>query len=517
MIKRYAAVYIRVSTTDQGERYSPGSQKAKLLAKAAADGYSVRPEHIFEDHHTGKQTSRPQFDKLRVLVKSGAVQCVIVLCVDRLARKVHDAAMIAAEFKRHNCTLDFVEMKNDDSPEGRLQFNILASMAEYIGEKIVERGMDGRQRMVDDGLVPGGPPVYGHDCDPNRKGKRVLNEFEAKISDEMYRMALGEDSCYGIAAKMNGRGIRSKGMNGEPPALWSRTTVYQLLTNRQYIGEYPHKSGKILEVPRIVSDELFFAVQAKLEAIGKRWVGRRSKRCLLTNFLYCRRCGHRCHGTGKRKYLAYRCGYTNGSKPPVKRLCAEPQILAWKLEQLAWEMIWALLKDPRHLLSQARAYFDSLPKPEPDENASAMEQELIHARRKRDNRLRMYRLGDEEYDDVAKAEMLEIKRRIAFLEHELSAVSPVLELPEENLVEAHLREITEGDEPATLERRRNILEGLEELRMVYGDGRLTITGKVPIGSRAASSTSDAPNCYRSVGADNNYTHSIPFILERRVA
>src|SRR5262245_30006399 len=129
---KYAALYIRVSTADQGERYSVPSQKAKLLDKARLDGYEVRPEHIFIDKHTGKETARPEFEKLRALVKTGAVQAVFALGVDRLARKVVDAAIVAGEFKRYGATLDFVEMKNDDSPEGRFTFNMLASVAEYM-------------------------------------------------------------------------------------------------------------------------------------------------------------------------------------------------------------------------------------------------------------------------------------------------------------------------------------------------------------------------------------------------
>ena len=43
----YAALYIRVSTTDQGERYSLPTQLRQLLLKAARDGCRVKREHIF--------------------------------------------------------------------------------------------------------------------------------------------------------------------------------------------------------------------------------------------------------------------------------------------------------------------------------------------------------------------------------------------------------------------------------------------------------------------------------------
>jgi site-specific DNA recombinase len=410
--------------------------------------------------------------------------------------------------QRRHCVLDFIEMKNDDSPEGRLQFNIMASMAEYMGEKIVERGKDGRQRMLEDGRIPGGVPVYGHDLHPTEKGRRVINEFEAQVAREMYEHSRRGKSCYAIAAMYNERGIRSKGRNGEPPASWSRTTVLQLLTNRAYIGE--HRTGDtVLPVPRIVSDELFFAVQAQLEKNGRRWVGRPSHdKYLFTNFLHCDKCQHRM--TGKNRGRNYVCGHRT-NKPPIRQLCHAPRVRAALIDAIGWAAIWEMLKDPAQLLTQARAYFESLPKPDRSGQGVEMQQELAKLKRQRDNRLKMYRSGEEEYDEKARAEMLEIKRRIAFLEAELSAIDPVIELPEEHVVEAYSREITEGEEPLTHERRRPILESLDELRIGYVDGEMTITGKVPVGAnRTVSNTYKGQNCYRSLDADAESQGAPPF-------
>jgi DNA invertase Pin-like site-specific DNA recombinase len=512
---RYAALYIRVSTTDQGERYSPGSQQAKLLAKAAADGLTVRPEHIFIDKHTGKETARPAFERLRALVRSGAVQVVLVLCVDRFSRKVHDAAMVAAEFKRHNCLLDFVEMKNDDSPEGRLQFNIMASMAEYMGEKIVERGKDGQQRMLDDNLIPGGVPAYGYDAP--EKGKRAINEREAAVVLEMFYQRDGGKSPYSIAMHYNQRGVLSKGYNDQPPAQWSRNTVLQLLKNRQYIGEY-HTRGRILEVPAIVPRDLFLRVQAKMAAEGQRWVGRPSNKILLRNFLHCGKCRHRYngHSKGPNAPTVYRCDYRT-NKPPQKRLCDAPEVRAVALEAAVWGMIWFMLKNPALLLSQARAYYASLPKPKRATGSAAMEKELATLKRAVANKTKMLKSGHLDWDEE-KGAMLDMKRRIQFLEAELSAIAPVVQLPPERVVAAYLREITIGEEPGNYTERRRILEGLEELRIDYLEKEFVITGRVPFGPPAVES---APygrgNCERRLSAASNSPLSIPFILKGRVA
>jgi hypothetical protein len=70
---KHCALYLRVSTTDQGERYSLPSQLKALREKAAREGYTVREDHLFVDKHTGKVATRPAFDRMNALVKSGAV------------------------------------------------------------------------------------------------------------------------------------------------------------------------------------------------------------------------------------------------------------------------------------------------------------------------------------------------------------------------------------------------------------------------------------------------------------
>ena len=114
---------------------------------------------------------------------------MFALGVDRLARKVVDAAIVAGEFKRHGCILDFVEMKNDDSAEGRFTFTMLAGVAEYMGEKIVEKGIAGQMRMIqEEKRIPGHGVLFGHDRHPTEKGRRIKNEVEAGYVLKMCQM-----------------------------------------------------------------------------------------------------------------------------------------------------------------------------------------------------------------------------------------------------------------------------------------------------------------------------------------
>jgi len=514
---KYAALYIRVSTTDQGERYSPAIQKAKGLEKARNDGYQVRPEHIFIDMHTGKETARPAFEKLRALVKSGAVQGVIVLSVCRLARKAMDAAIIKAEFKRHGADIDFVEMSNDDSPEGRFMFTAMAGMAEYMGEKIVQKGREGHDDMRKQGPIPGRVPMFGHDRHPAEKGKRVINKAEQAVLLKMFQMADSMTSTYAIAAWLNAEGIRGKGRNGLEPAEWSNRTAQQALTNRAAIGEH-YDGGVLIEVPRLIPDDLFYRVQAKLEQTRLQRVGRKPTESLLVNYLFCECSPETSRMTIKRngtngKYRSYGCN-AKTNKPPIRHLCTAPvkQYKADPVERCAWGLIWPMLKQPAVLLSQAEAWLRAQPKPKSSTSMAALERELATAKRAYQNIIKRCDQGHGSFEEE-KPKLDGLKRRIAQIEAEVRAIAPVLELPAEARLKAALNEITPEDEPTTFTERRDILEGLEDLHIVNRGGFLTITGKVPVGLPSARVT----NCDSSQGRDPNYRLSIPFILEGRVA
>ena len=74
----YCAIYVRVSTADQGDRYSLRSQLKRLREEAEREGKHVREDWIFVDKHTGKLESRPAFDSLKTLVKTGAPDMVLI-------------------------------------------------------------------------------------------------------------------------------------------------------------------------------------------------------------------------------------------------------------------------------------------------------------------------------------------------------------------------------------------------------------------------------------------------------
>ncbi len=507
MDKKRAAIYSRVSTIDQGERFSPGIQQAKLLEKARAEGYTVPPEWMFLDKHTGKDTERPDFERLRKLVKTGAPKAVFALGVDRLARKVVDAAIVAGEFKRYGCILDFVEMRNDDSPEGRFQFTMLAGVAEYMGEKIVEKGIAGHMRMIDEeNRIPGHAVLFGHDRHPAEKGRRIKNETEAGYVLKMCQMIDTGSSSWGVAAWLNERGILAKGGHE-----WSGKTVRQLVSNKSLIGEC-HTRGKIIPVPRLVPDDLFYRVQKRLAENAKNRAGRHPASSLLSGFIldeqeHRMRAGRKGEGG---KYRYYYCGHRT-NKPPTYRLCDMPQIKAQSIEHPVFSMVWATITDSERLKRAARAFYQH--RQQPGVSTKGVERELRIVKLKYSNIRGMCESGHYEFSEK-RSELDALKRRITSLEAELHAIAPVLQMPDERAIEALLRKADASQEPEDFAERRAILDTLQDFKVIYSrSGEFVVTGKCPLGP-VAGSKRKVSNWDASEGQNPS---SIPFYLKGRVA
>lgn len=69
---------------------------------------------------------------------------------------------------------------NDDTPEGKLQSNILATFAEYEREVIKLRTVTDKKKLAKAGKYSGGSQPFGYRWD-DEKEEWVVREDEAKI------------------------------------------------------------------------------------------------------------------------------------------------------------------------------------------------------------------------------------------------------------------------------------------------------------------------------------------------
>ena len=124
--------YARVSTVGQDLQAQIDALKA--------EGCDV----IYSEKFTGTRTDRPEFQRLLAELKAG--DTLVVTKLDRFARSTLEAIQTIRDLfergvKVHVLNIGVVE----NTPSGRLIFNVLSAFAEFERDLIVERTQEGKE------------------------------------------------------------------------------------------------------------------------------------------------------------------------------------------------------------------------------------------------------------------------------------------------------------------------------------------------------------------------------------
>lgn len=122
--------YARVSTQEQNFRLQEDA-----LKKAGC-------ELIFYEHASGAKTDRPELNKMIEHLRTGDI--VVVYKLDRLGRSLkHLLEIVDILGKKEVGLHSITDMIDTTTPQGRLFFNITASLAEFEKDLIRERTQAG--------------------------------------------------------------------------------------------------------------------------------------------------------------------------------------------------------------------------------------------------------------------------------------------------------------------------------------------------------------------------------------
>ena len=128
--------YARVSTTGQARKGTSLEEQTKELLDAGA-------EKIISDSYTGKTMERPAFTQLKKGLKQGDV--LIVTKLDRFCRSMTEGVEAIRELMDRGVTVHVLNMGIvQDTATGRLTLSMLAAVAEFEREMIIERTQSGR-------------------------------------------------------------------------------------------------------------------------------------------------------------------------------------------------------------------------------------------------------------------------------------------------------------------------------------------------------------------------------------
>lgn len=139
--------YARISTADQ----NPDRQIDALLRAG------VERDNVYLDRASGAKASRPQFDIVLRMLRSG--DTLKVTRLDRLSRSVLHLVTLGAELRMRGVGLHVIEQGIDtDTMEGRAMFGMLSVLAELQRELIVANTNDGLAAARARGRVGGRRP-----------------------------------------------------------------------------------------------------------------------------------------------------------------------------------------------------------------------------------------------------------------------------------------------------------------------------------------------------------------------
>jgi DNA invertase Pin-like site-specific DNA recombinase len=144
------AIYCRVSTRDQ----HPENQRLILEERAKREGWQYQ---VFEETESSRKT-RPIKNELMNKLRQKEFDGVIVLKLDRWARSLPELVMDIKELTDKGIT--FISHRDNldlSTATGKLQFHVLAALAEFERELIRERTNDGLDRAKAEGKTLGRP------------------------------------------------------------------------------------------------------------------------------------------------------------------------------------------------------------------------------------------------------------------------------------------------------------------------------------------------------------------------
>ncbi|UOE96040.1 recombinase family protein [Alkalihalobacillus sp. LMS39] len=343
------AIYVRVSTDEQvKEGFSISAQLERLRAFATSQGWDVSHEYV-EEGWSAKNINRPQMQKMLKDIKKGEIDVILVYKLDRLTRSVIDLYALLKEFEDHNVAFrSATEVYDTSTAMGRLFVTLVAALAQWEREQLVERVKVGLEQMVDEGKKPGAQELFGYKFDTDFNCEII--EEEAEIVRWMFQLYADGYGYRAIAEKLNQKGIKTK-RSGKP---WSFSSVRLILTNDMYIGVFRYGDKVRYNThPPIVNEILFRQVQKKMKS--KQVTDSRKGKLMLTGILKCGHCEeHGMNGNYDKRdqKVYYRCS-------KCFRTASESKLVDIILKEL-------------HMLITSKDYFLSMVK-----NPQNDEQELL--------------------------------------------------------------------------------------------------------------------------------------------
>lgn len=349
-----AATYTRVSTDDQRDGASLDVQVERCRVYAEAQGWEVVAD--FSDPGVSGATFYERTGLLAALsaAERDEVEVVVAYNLDRFSRGIWPQLTAAAEAAGVRLvTADGVIDTADDDRE--LPADMYEAFAKEQRRMTVKKSMASRAQRVRSGNWVGGVAPYGHRIEKSEhSGSRLqVSEEEQAIILRAFELMLDENcSPSETAQRLNAEGFDKRGRR------WDSRNLVQSLDKTTLAGRFVY--GKVnraktrydaarygiegleVEVPRVVSEERFAAMQAKLA--GVKWTKKTAHVYPLTGRIFTED-GHTFTGRWDttREKRRYRCReryeYCRVGAEPRDERCSHKEVSADAIEEAVWNAL----------------------------------------------------------------------------------------------------------------------------------------------------------------------------------
>lgn len=281
IVKKKAAIYVRVSTRYQVDKDSLPFQKEELV-NYIKYALNIEDYVIFEDAgYSAKNTSRPKFQEMMTRIRNNEFTHLVVYKIDRISRNLLDFAQMYEELQKHRCSfVSKVEQFDTSTAMGEAMTRIVLVFAELERKMTGERVTAIMFSRAEKGLWNGAPIPIGYTWSEEKKYP-VVDPEEAKIVRYIFDRYISLESALKVSNDLSVNSIRTK-RGGE----WTSKTVRDVIRNPFYKGtyRYNHKTQTGTEKPLseqiiiecnhepIISEEVWARANEIMDANAERSV-----------------------------------------------------------------------------------------------------------------------------------------------------------------------------------------------------------------------------------------------------
>lgn len=263
---RKEAIYARQSL-DKKDSVSIETQIEKCQRLCETEN----PEVYSDKGFSGKNTDRPDLQKLIKEIEKGKISKVIVYKLDRISRNITDFYNLYEVMKQHSCEFLSVKDKFDtETSTGRAMMGILVVFAQMERENTQLRVKDNYYHRIKDGRWAGGPAPYGYDNARTEKNVPTLKENPDEIGAVRLAFRLYANSP-NISLGKVGKALSEAGYVSRKRKAFDNVTIARILQNPIY-AVADKKLYKYYQIQKIqfINDETCWNGSTSASIVGKK-------------------------------------------------------------------------------------------------------------------------------------------------------------------------------------------------------------------------------------------------------